>query len=740
MLLAVLIPLLLLQTGIYYSRLQAERERELQANLELARSVAKSFTEFINDILRQEDAVGMLLAGIYSPTYDQLNEILSADRARWQIISELGIVSPSGIVVSSTRDDAAGQDVSGEPYYTEIAGGKEWAVCRLLSFPTLNQPIFAVSRGVRDPTGSLKAVFVAQILPESLKEVMGFERIAGGAITILDTDGVAIYRNPPVQWSWEDRDFLRRHPFMADVFKGRPVVKISSDTDGRERIFAFTPIPSLGWAAGAERPEAEVMEPVVHGLLRDTGLFFLVGALTFLIALAISQTIVNPLRTLREHAAALGRGDLARKAVIEKPAELRDLADTFNSMADEIGFREEELRKAHDELEARVWERTKKLGRACEVLRNKVAERKQAELQIRKAQGMLQAVFDGISEPLIMLDKDLHIRMLNLACSSYLDINDLEEVVGKRCFEVSQDRIQPCEGCKIASAIAVGAKDTFERMSPNNPDRYELVVVYPLREQRAGFEGAIIRLHDITERKKLEKQLTRADRLSSLGQLSGGIAHEIRNPLSGINLFVDILSSEEKYPRTKQELDILDEIKRNVQKIDGIIKRVLDFAKQSGNNHAKVDVNPLITETLKLWQSKMRNSDIRLNLTLTENLPAILGDSIEIQQVVNNLVQNAIEAMKEGGLLSITTSRGPFSFRKDREMIKITIEDSGHGIEAELQKSIFNPFFTTKPTGTGLGLSISHQIVVRHGGVISLDSKPDSGTTFTVELPVAREE
>ena len=126
-----------------------------------------------------------------------------------------------------------------------------------------------------------------------------------------------------------------------------------------------------------------------------------------------------------------------------------------------------------------------------------------------------------------------------------------------------------------------------------------------------------------------------------------------------------------------------------------------------------------------------------MNLSCEEDLPDVLGDSIEIQQVLNNLVQNAIEAMQEGGPLTITAQKGVLSFDQEQPAVIIRIEDSGKGIPVEQQKNVFNPFFTMKPTGTGLGLAISHRIITRHGGNISFESIPDVRTTFTVELPAA---
>jgi two-component system cell cycle sensor histidine kinase/response regulator CckA len=364
-----------------------------------------------------------------------------------------------------------------------------------------------------------------------------------------------------------------------------------------------------------------------------------------------------------------------------------------------------------------------------------VSKRKRAGEALRKSKSMLQAVFDGISEPLIMLGSDLSVQMLNDAAMKYYGVRRLEEVDAKCCFKAFMGKSSPCEGCKIPSAVLSDQGKTFEQSSVIHSGRFEQVIIYPLQQEEGEVTGAIIRISDITEKKKIEEQLIRANRLASLGQLSGGIAHEIRNPLAAVSLFVDILCDKNKFDQSDMELEVLGHIKDDINKIAAIIKRVLEFAKPSAASSREIDVNTLIHENLKLWSAKIRKSKIRLELSLEESHPSIVGDPVELQQVINNLVSNAIDAMSRGGVLSVTARKGISFFHKGRRIVIINVKDAGPGIKREHAESIFNPFFTTKATGTGLGLAISHQIIERHGGVISFESKPDEGTTFTIELP-----
>jgi len=368
-------------------------------------------------------------------------------------------------------------------------------------------------------------------------------------------------------------------------------------------------------------------------------------------------------------------------------------------------------------------------------LKKEIEAHKKTAKQIQKSKIILQSVVDGISELLFMLDKNFFVRMLNKSTAEYFQIG-FQKAVKKPCYHIFRGRSVPCENCRILPNILTGDHLIFERKSLKDDNRVEQVDIYPFKKREIEF--AIVRITDITEKKRVQEQLIRSDRLSSLGRLSGGIAHEIRNPLAGINLFIDILRDKEKFVYTDKAQDILNEMKEGVNKIEGIVKRVLDFARPSKVSIDKIEMNTLITETIELWDENLRKSNIKRKLSLAKDLPPVLGDNISLQQVINNLVLNAVEAMKKDGMLEITSSKGISSFFKEREIIIITVEDTGPGIEPKYMEKIFNPFFTLKATGTGLGLSIVHQIIKQHGGFISFKCGPCKGTTFTIELPIMK--
>jgi C4-dicarboxylate-specific signal transduction histidine kinase len=282
-----------------------------------------------------------------------------------------------------------------------------------------------------------------------------------------------------------------------------------------------------------------------------------------------------------------------------------------------------------------------------------------------------------------------------------------------------------------------GLRHHFTRKNAQAPNLTEQVDVFPLPGRKGRDGGVVIHIADITEKLSMEKQLIQADRLSSLGQMAGGIAHEIRNPLTGVRLFMDILSDPERFAIAPQQKEIMDEITENIVKIEGIIRRVLDLAKQKKPSMERIAVNDLIRKTLILWQARINKARIRLELELDSAIPVVQGDWIEIQQVLTNLVSNALEAMDAGGRLSIATRSGPSSLHPERQVVNIAVSDSGPGFSEDARRNVFTPFFTTKSAGTGLGLAISHKIIERHGGLIAVANHPEGGARFTIELNVA---
>jgi signal transduction histidine kinase len=243
----------------------------------------------------------------------------------------------------------------------------------------------------------------------------------------------------------------------------------------------------------------------------------------------------------------------------------------------------------------------------------------------------------------------------------------------------------------------------------------------------------------MTERKEaqekkelLQEQLRHADRLATIGQLAAGIAHELNNPLGDILGFAQLASNYPDLPE-KVYQDLVKIVKSTLYARE-VIKKVLFFSRQTHPREAKTNLNQLIKDWCGFFEFRCAQSNIDIVLEMDEFLPPVTGDPAQLNQVLVNLVVNAIHAMPDGGKLTIKTG-------VNRDKVTMAVRDTGQGIADAIRDKIFLPFFTTKEVdqGTGLGLSVVYGIVNEHGGTVKFDSRPGAGSTFKIELPIRRQ-
>jgi len=267
-----------------------------------------------------------------------------------------------------------------------------------------------------------------------------------------------------------------------------------------------------------------------------------------------------------------------------------------------------------------------------------------------------------------------------------------------------------------------------------------------LKDTQGNITGAVASIRDITERNKMEAKLAQSEKLKSLGELSGGVAHDFNNVLAAILGRVQLLKMQFKPPFGKQEkrksmLDLiksLDIIER--ASLDGAetVRRIQEFSRKRADDKefTKIDINELIDNALEFTRMKWKNDAESKGIKITiqkelSPLPPTSGSASELREVFTNLINNAIDAMPKGGRIKIKTF-------KENGHISITIEDTGVGISEVIRNRIFDPFFTTKGVqSTGLGMSVSYGIINRHGGTILVDSTEGKGTTFSITLPIS---
>ena len=254
-----------------------------------------------------------------------------------------------------------------------------------------------------------------------------------------------------------------------------------------------------------------------------------------------------------------------------------------------------------------------------------------------------------------------------------------------------------------------------------------------------GKDAILVNAMDITKAKQLEHQLLIKNKMLSLGRVAAGIAHEIRNPLTGINTYLytieDFCDSDNLGP---EEMEIMRQIVTQIQvasnKIESVIKRVMDFSKPGAPKMVRTNINESLEEAIKLSSVTMRKIDIKIEKSLAPDLPQCYADPHLIEQVVLNLITNAARAMEN----SNGNKRVEIKSSARNNTLSIRVADSGPGVPVELREKIFDPFFTTKDDGSGIGLNIAQRIVADHNGSITLDSSKWGGAEFKIELPIER--
>jgi PAS domain S-box-containing protein len=347
---------------------------------------------------------------------------------------------------------------------------------------------------------------------------------------------------------------------------------------------------------------------------------------------------------------------------------------------------------------------------------------KERELEVLKRQAEERAhsiglynehILQSVPSGVISFDQDLRITRMNSSAEKILDLKE-SDVIGRTYAEIRNSPISD-----IIEKRSTVQRAEVGYLTHSGKRIWLGLNISPLKDSANNTIGQILVFTDLTELRAFQSQKELRERLSTLGEMSAGIAHELRNPMAVISGYTKILLKkvdEASHPA-------VEAISREVAVMDRIIADFLSFAKPTEMMATQFDLGRLVESCLKGLEGRAKGIYVTNN---TGGLPVIKADEVLLRQAVTNLIQNAVESMPEGGDL---TARG---FVDDA--LRLSISDTGHGIPKNIRDKIFLPFYTTKERGIGLGLSIVHKIVVSHGGAIEVQSG-DKGTTFTITLP-----
>ena len=356
--------------------------------------------------------------------------------------------------------------------------------------------------------------------------------------------------------------------------------------------------------------------------------------------------------------------------------------------------------------------------------------------QVFESNRRLQALFDGITDAIGILDKDFRIRMLNRSMGRLFgcETSDLLE----QKWEISPLTPVPesfVERAIVVDTFATGEPGFFEKSISWEDGRLMDMeyYTYPILDASGATLQVILYLKDVTERKALEKEVLESEKLSVLGQMSAQVAHAIRNPLQPIKSNLSLLGDELsrfKEADTSEALTLLGAIRAEADIINQVTADFLKFAKRPVLGKTPVDCNEMLEDLLDLHAEVAAGRNILIEKELEREVPEVVLDETQMRVAIQNLITNGFDAMPAGGRLLVKTEL-------ENEHLAIRVSDSGEGISLEDQAKLFTPYFTTKANGTGLGLALSRQIITEHDGRIRFESEEGTGATFIVELPLA---
>ena len=429
---------------------------------------------------------------------------------------------------------------------------------------------------------------------------------------------------------------------------------------------------------------------------------FMVLVTIIVLGILINKLILKRIRKFTDTTLRISEGNLNEIIEFAEQDEISDLAASFNNMT---------------------------------------ANLKHTLHEVERHKEYLEYVINGIDDEIVVVDRELKIVTANKA---YLNRckGSRQEILGSRCTLRFYDDNRPCnqaapDGCpaKVTFEQGVLHKTLRTFLDRDGHEKYLEIYCSPLFDEHGKVFQVIELRRDITERKFLEEQLIHTEKLTSIGRLSASVAHEINNPLDGIQNCLDIIK---KNPNDTVKTNAMFElISEGIKRIAFIVRRLLVFSRHHKLKMEWMNLNAVLETALLLVKQKIEDQGIRLSAKVERPLPSILGDPYNISQVFVNVLINAADALdgKSDGRIVIQTKK---VCQNSETFVLVKISDNGCGIAEDNLERIFSPFFTTKDPekGTGLGLSICKKIVEEHGGTIELISEVDEGTEISICIPV----
>ncbi|RMG66726.1 MAG: sensor histidine kinase [Calditrichaeota bacterium] len=427
----------------------------------------------------------------------------------------------------------------------------------------------------------------------------------------------------------------------------------------------------------------------------------------------ISKYMIQPIVYLNTMVNRVRRGDLDVTILQGAPSRRKDeldrLMEGFDHMVKSLRAYIQELTRAKEEAE-------------------------KTSQELFQSKSRLEAILNGISDGIMILDREYRIVGANPVIERFMG-RSMAEIRGQKCHLMCNGTIDRCSFCRAEDTFQHGEHVTSYciKQPANFPEERILEIHdFPLYNEQGEVDQIIEYVKDVTEAVKTQARLESARRLAQIGEMAAKVAHEVRNPLNAIQGATHYLRGVTGDPEWYSYLTLIDE---QVGRLNRVASELLEFSKPMAPPLNPGRLDGIIQQALRLSEKLLQERNIQVHCQIEPNLPAIPLDAAQLEQVLVNLIQNAADAMPEGGELSVQAKMCYLPDNGRAPYIQLLVEDSGQGMEPHVLQRVFDPFFTTKTKGTGLGLSIVKKIVESHQGRIHIESEKNRGTRITISLP-----
>ncbi len=597
------------------------------------------------------------------------------------------------------------------------------------------KPVVRFATPVTDRTGAVRGLVIVNLHAGFfLDQIQQLAQARGGTTYLLNRSGFYLVRS--AEQAKQAQPFIVNP--IGELTRALPpdiLIRLLSGGHRTEEmgdwIIAYSPVTadaqlvegrrlSTEWIVALTYPRHQLFAAVLNLYI-----FYGAMALSILVALVaggfMSRYLLRPLSLLREETEAVAQGNFSHRVEIRGGDEIAGLGSSFNQMAAQLEQTYNSLENRKNLLEAEVAARTAAL-----------------EQERRNLATIIENTADGI----LSIGLDGRIELANHAAARFFETPD-ERLTGRNIEEFWEGWTQMAGNGGLPPGA--GRPETGIRFELKTPAR--LLVLNVTQVGAGGTPGGFIMVvRDATEerrlldeRRELDRQIFQMEKMTAMGELAMGLAHEIGNPLAGMKAVAQSLLEEEALTGSLRKN--LDRIHREVDRLSAFLRTFHGFASPQENHPSACRLRDAIEDVFFWTRKEAQSKGVNLAFDQCEgNIPDLLADPNQLKQVLLNLVINAIHAMERGGNVTVGICAEKASVGEDGvSRVRFRVEDDGGGIPAEVLPRIFDPFFTTRPGGSGLGLAVVRKIVLQHGADIAVESAPGRGTRFELLWPAASE-